>query len=138
MKWLVKFFVFKSYLRNSRETLYPNFVTELYSQNFSQVSLTRENTKKTCFSLRNNLKNFEKQGWYKLLPKANKKNKNLFSLIHIWLSTHTSHLNMYNHTNEISIHWTLDLYVVCVCIKCGIVLNLEWSFNDQFNQVIHN
>ena len=27
---------------------------------------------------------------------------------------YTSHLNTYNHTNEISIHWTLDLCVVCV------------------------
>ena len=75
-------------------------------------------------------KQFEKHGWYKLLSKANKKNKNLFRLIHIWLSTHTSHLNMYNHTNEIDIHWTLNLCVVCVCIKCEIVLSLEWSFND--------
>ena len=40
--------------------------------------------------------------------------KSLFGLIHIWLSTHTSHLNMYNHTNEISIHWTLNLCVMCV------------------------
>ena len=114
VKWLAKFFASKSYLRNSCKTLYPNFMTELYSQNFAWVSLTRENTQKTCFSLKNNLKNFEKQGWYKSLPKSYKKNKNLFGLIHIWLSTHTSHLNMYNHTNEISIHWTLDLYVVCV------------------------
>ena len=43
-----------------------------------------------------------------------KEKKNLFGLIHIWLSTHTSHLNMYNHTNEIDIHWTLNLCVVCV------------------------
>ena len=28
--------------------------------------------------------------------------------------------------------------VLCVSIKCGIVLSLEWSFNDQFNQDIHN
>ena len=40
--------------------------------------------------------------------------KNLFGLIHIWLSTHISHLNMYNHTNEIGLHWTLNLCVVCV------------------------
>ena len=59
-------------------------------------------------------------------------------MIYIWLSIHTSHLNMYNHTNEIDIHWTLDLCVVYVCIKCGTFLSLEWSFNDQFNQVIHN
>ena len=83
-------------------------------------------------------KQFEKHGWYKSLPKTNKKNKNIFGLIHIWLSTHTSHLNMYNHINEIDIHWTLNLCVVCVCIKCGIVLSPEWNFIDQFNQVIHN
>ena len=60
-------------------------------------------------------KQLEKHGWYKSLPKANKKNKkNLFRLIHIWLSTHISHLNMYNHTNEIGIHWTLNLCVVCM------------------------
>ena len=28
--------------------------------------------------------------------------------------------------------------MLCVSIKCGIVLSPEWSFNDQFNQVIHN
>ena len=81
------------------------------------IELTHEighkNTQKTCFSHKNNLKNFEKYRWYKSLPKANKKNKNIFGLIHIWLSTHTSHLNMYNHTNKIDIHWTLDLCVVC-------------------------
>ena len=33
-------------------------------------------------------KQFEKHGCYKSLPKANKTNKNLFGLIHIWLSTH--------------------------------------------------
>ena len=36
--------------------------------------------------------------------KQTKRTKNLFGLIHIWLSTHTSHLNMYNYTNEIDIH----------------------------------
>ena len=77
-----------------------------------------ENTQKTCFSHKNNLKNFEKHGWYKSLPKANKKNKNHFGLIHIWLSTHISHLSMYNHTNEISINWTK---LVC----CGWVSNVE-------------
>ena len=82
-------------------------------------------------------KQLEKYGWYKSLPKANKKNKNIFGLIHIRLSTHTSHLNMYNHKNEISIHWAKS-YVLCVSIKCGIVLSLEWSFNGQFNQAIHN
>ena len=76
--------------------------------------ISHEYTQKTCFSHKNNLKKFEKHGWYKSLPKANKKNKNLFGLIHIWLSTHPSHLHMYNHTNEIDIHWTLDLCVVCV------------------------
>ena len=76
--------------------------------------ISHKNIKKTCFSHKNKLKNFEKHGWYKSLSKANKKNKNLFGLIHIWLSKHTSHLNMYNHTNEIDIHWTLDLRVVYV------------------------
>ena len=56
------------------------------------------------------LKNKE---WWKTLLNTNKMIKNLFGLIHIWLSTHTSHLNMYNHTNKIGIHWILDLCVVC-------------------------
>ena len=49
-------------------------------------------------------KQFEKHEQYKSLPKANKKNKNLFGLNHKWLNTHTSHLNIYNHTNDINIH----------------------------------
>ena len=44
---------------------------------------------------------------------------------------------MYNHTNEIDIIWTKSR-VLCVSIKCGIVHRLEWNFNDQFNEVIHN
>ena len=75
--------------------------------------ISHERTQKTCFSHKNNLKNFEKHGWYKSFPKAHKKNKNFFGLIHIRLSTRTSHLNMYKHTNEIGIHWTLNLCVVC-------------------------
>ena len=67
---------------------------------------------KNLFFTQNQLKNFEKHGWYKSLPNTIKLIKNLFGLIHIWLSTHTPHLNMNNHTNEISIHWTLDLCVV--------------------------
>ena len=55
------------------------------------------------------LKNRE---WWKTLPKANKIIKNLFDSIMISLSKHTSHLIKYNHTNEIDIHWTLDLCVV--------------------------
>ena len=110
-KLLAKLFAGKSYSQNSRKNLCQIFITELYSRNFSRVSLTRENTHKTCFSLKNNLKIFEKHGWYKSLPKAN---KNIFGLIHIWLSTYTSHLNIYNHINEIGIHWTLNLCVVCV------------------------
>ena len=78
------------------------------------TGLTCKNTQKTCFSQKINLKNFEKYGWYKSLPKTNKINKNLFDLIMISLSTHTSHLKMYNHINEIGIHWILDLCVVCV------------------------
>ena len=65
------------------------------------------------FFTQKQFENFEKHGWYKSLPKANKKNKNLFGLNQIRLSTHTSHLNMYNHTNEIEIHWTKVLCVVC-------------------------
>ena len=60
--------------------------------------------------------------------------------IWVWSTStwaYTSHLNMYNHTNEISIIWTKSC-VLWVSIKYGIVLRPEWSFNDQFNQVIHN
>ena len=76
--------------------------------------ISRENTQKTCFSHKVNLKNFEKHEWYKSLPEANKMNKNLFDLIMLRLNTHISHLNMYNHTSEIGIYWTLVLCVVCV------------------------
>ena len=100
-----------------------------------------ENTQKTCFSHKNDLKNFEKYGWYKSLPKANKKNKNLFGLIHIWLNTHTSHLNMYNHTNEIGIHWTLNLCVVCVdqvWNSSQTRVKFQWSIQSSHTQLIRN
>ena len=110
--------VLVKYSRKTCENLYPKLknlrigpfklATELTQE------ISHENTQKTSFSHKINLKNFEKHGWYKSLPKANKMNKNPFGLIHIWLSTHTSLLNMYNHTNEIGIHWTLNLCVVCV------------------------
>ena len=116
VKWLAKFFASKSYLRNSCKTLYPNFMTELYSQNFAWVSLTRENTQKTCFSLKNNLKNFEKHGWYKSLPKANKKKQKSF-----WFDPH-----MVEHTRITFEHvqphkWnrhSLNIKLMCcVCVS---------------------
>ena len=144
VKLLAKFFAGKSYLWNSRESLCPNIVTELYLRNFLRVSLTcetvvkpsvqswktweldpltrdwtfawnksRKHPENMFFTQKKNSKIFEKHGWYKSPPKANKETKNLFDLIHIWLSTHTSHLNMYKHTNEIGIHWTFRL-VCCV------------------------
>ena len=42
-----------------------------------------------------------------------KHSKIFLGLIIKQLSIHKSHLNTYNHTNEIDIHWTLDLCVVC-------------------------
>ena len=70
-----------------------------------------ENTQKTCFSHKNNLKNVSDTNHFQ---KQTKRTKKLFGLMHIWLSTHTSHLNMYNYTNELDIHWTLNMRVVCV------------------------
>ena len=69
----------------------------------------------TCFSTQNNietLKNkvsrkLKNKEWWTTLLNTNKMIKNLFGLI-----TYTSHLNTYNHTNEIGIHWTLDLCAV--------------------------
>ena len=98
-----------------------------------------ENTQKTCSLHTNNLKKFEKHGWYKSLPKANKKNKNLFGLIHIWLSTLTSHLIMYNHTNEISIHWTLNLCVVCKYQMWNSPksrVKFQWSIQSSHTQLV--
>ena len=98
-----------------------------------------ENTQKTCFSHKNNFKNFEKHGWYKSLPKANKKNKNIFCLIHICLNTHTSHLNMYKHTNEIGIHWTLNLCFVCVnqvWNSSQTRVKLQWSIQSSHTQLV--
>ena len=130
---------FKSWFGNFRGKL-GIFAAKPYSWNFSWVSLTHETLypklkklrigpfylwlnlhmnksrkhPKSMFFTQKELEKLWKHGWYKSLPKENKKNKILFGLIHIWLNTHTSHLNMYNHTNEIDIHWTLDLCVVCV------------------------
>ena len=116
VKWLAKFFASKSYLRNSCKTLYPNFMTELYSQNFAWVSLTRENTQKTCFSLKNNLKNFEKHGWYKSLPKANKKKQKSF-----WFDPHMVEHTYITFEHVQSHKWnkhSLNIRLVCcVCVS---------------------
>ena len=139
-----KIFAGKSYSRNSRETLYPKLKNLRIWPFSSQLSLymkqeTRKTLRTQVFHTKTTWKTLKKHEWYKSLSKANKNKKNLFGLIYIWLSTHTSYLNMYKHTNEIDIHWTLNMCVMChVCIKYGIVLSLEWNFNDQFNQVIHN
>ena len=112
------YFAGKLYLQNSHETFCPKLKNLRFGPFNSWLNLYMKKVmkapRKYVFSHKNILKNFEKHGWYKSLSKANKKNKNLFGLIHIWLSTHTSYLNMYNHINEIDIHWTLDLSVVCV------------------------
>ena len=109
----------------------------------SQLSLhmkwVTKTLRKRVFHTKNNLKNFEKHGWYKSLPKANKKNKNLFGLIHIWLSTHTSHLNMYSHTNEIGIHWTLNLCVVCEYQMWNSPksrVKFQWSIQSSHTQLV--
>ena len=74
------------------------FAGKPYSQNYLRKHL------ENLFFTHKQLEKLWRHGWYKSLPKANKKNKNLFNLIHIWMSTHISHLNMYKHTNEIGIH----------------------------------
>ena len=114
-------FTGKPYSRNNRKTVAKLSVQNWKTREFDHLTPSWAYTWKrsqkhpeNMFSHKNNLKNFEKHEWYKSLPKANKKNKNLFGLIHIWLRIHTSHLNMYNHSNEIGIHWTLNLCVVCM------------------------
>ena len=69
--------------------------------------------RKHVFYTKSTWKKVKNMGDTKSHPKANKMNKNIFDLIIISLSTHTSHSNMYNHTNVIDIHWTLDLRIVC-------------------------
>ena len=58
-------------------------------------------------------KNFKDQSGKNQFQKHMKYSKIFLNLIIKQLSIHKSHLNMYNHTNEIGIHWTLDLCVVC-------------------------
>ena len=115
------YFVGKPYLRNSRET-----VAKLSIQNWKTWELDHltPNWAYTWNGSRKHLENmfFTQKQFGKLwktwviqiTSKSKQREQNLFGLIHIWLSTHTSHLNMYNYTNEIGIHWTLNLCVVCV------------------------
>ena len=71
--------------------------------------------KKHVFHTKTNWKTLKNMSDTNHFQKQTKRKKiYLFGLMHIWLSTHTSHLNMYKHTNEIGIHWTLNLCVVCV------------------------
>ena len=58
-------------------------------------------------------KNFKDQSDKNHFQKHIKYSKIFLGVINKQLSIHKSHLNTYNHTNEIDIYWTLDLCVVC-------------------------
>ena len=111
----------KPYSQNSRETIaklsvqsWKTWELDHLTPSWAYRWIRSRRHPENMFFTQKHFKNFEKHRWYKSLPKANKKNKNLFGLNQIWLSTYISHLNMYKHKNEIGIHWTLNLCVVCV------------------------
>ena len=85
----------------------------------SYSQLTRENASEGIFQ-QNRFGSSEKllkHKWYtkSLSKKEIKYSKIFLGLIIKQLSIHKSHLNTYNHTNEIDIHWTLVLCVNQVC-----------------------
>ena len=127
--------------RNSRKTLYPKLKNLRFGPFNSQLSLhikwVMKIPRKHVFHTKTTWKTLKNMGDTNHFQSKQKEQKSFWFNPHMVEHTHIP-LNIYNHTNEIDIHWTLDLCVVCVCIKCGIVFSLEWIFNDQFNQVIHN
>ena len=67
------------------------------------------------------------------------KRRKIFLVWSIYGWAHTSHLNMYNHINEISIHWTLDLCVVCMYQMWNSPLSkvkLQWSIQSSHKQLV--
>ena len=72
--------------------------------------ISHENTQKTCFLHKNNLKALKNMGDTNHFQKQTK----IIKIFLVWSTygwAHTSYLNMYNHTNEISINW---IKVLCV------------------------
>ena len=67
-----------------------------------------------------------------------KHSKILLGLIIKQLSINKTHLNTYNHTNEIHIHWTLDMCVVCgnrVWISPLSSMKLQWWIQSSHTQI---
>ena len=77
--------------------------------------ISHENTQKSCFSHKNNLKIFEKHGWYKSLPKAKKKNKKKF-----WFDPHMvehTHITFeYVQTHKWNRHSLNIRLMCCMCM----------------------
>ena len=131
--------------RDIRQSLYLNFEFSSFCLNlFSREELSRELLAKMPLKkfLKNNTKKCIlnkklKHESIKTLSKTYKILKNLFGFD--WQAIkHAHHIWSCKITQ---MKWTFVEQKSCglyVSIKCGIVLSLEWSFNDQFNQVIHN
>ena len=74
----------------------------------------------------------------KYFQKQIKQSKIFLSLIIKQLSIHKYHLNTYNHTNEIDIHWTLDLCVMCVnqiWTSSWSSMKFQWSIQSSYTQL---
>ena len=101
-------FASKPYLRNSHKLLVKHSIQT------SWLSLLAKTPRKHFYHTKSTWKTLKNMGDTNHFQKQIKRTNFFFDLIHIWLSTYTSHLNMYKYTNEVGIHWTLDLCVMCV------------------------
>ena len=92
---------------------------------------------KNMFFTQKHLEKFWKTWVIQITSKSKQKEQKYF-----WFDPHmVEHTHIpfdYVHPHKWNKHSLNIKLVCCVCVKCGIVLSLEWSFNDQFNQVIYN
>ena len=106
--------------RDSQNSLPKIFMKLKCLNNFATRGHLRkqsQNGQKQSFSTPKNWhfrKNFKDQSDKNHFQKHTKHSIIFLGLIIKQLSIHISHLNTYNHKNEIGIHWTLDLCIVCV------------------------
>ena len=127
-------------MKHSRNSLLEIFKKLKFLKNFATGGHLRKGQKQSFSTLKfwHFEKNLKDQSDKNHFQKHMKHLKIFFGLIIKQLRIHTSHLNTYNHTNEIHIHWTLDMCVVCgnrVWISPLSSMKLQWWIQSSHTQI---
>ena len=109
----------KALTKDSQNSLPEIFKKIKFLKNFATVGHSQKHSRKgqklsfSTLKIWHLRKTFKKQSEKNHFQKHMKHPKIFLGLIIKQLSIHKSHLNTYNHTNKIGIHWSIDLCVVC-------------------------